>query len=57
MCPFVTYTKRYDIYSIRPQICRMFHCSSSLNKLDEETKLKYELSKHYTIYDLIKDKL
>ena len=51
MCPFISKTKRCLIYQIRPRICKEFHCSPSLNKLD---KSSVENSKHYTIYDIVK---
>ena len=51
MCPFISKTKRCLIYPIRPRICKEFHCSPSLNKLD---KSSIENSKHYTIYDIVK---
>lgn len=50
-CPFISKTKRCLIYKNRPQVCREFHCSPELNKLDKNI---IESSKHYTIYDVIK---
>lgn len=50
-CPFISKTNRCLIYSIRPIVCKEFHCSSSLNKLDKNI---IENSEHYTIYDVIK---
>ena len=50
-CPFISKTKRCLIYQIRPRICKEFHCSASLNKLD---KSSVENSKNYTIYDIVK---
>lgn len=50
-CPFITNNKRCAIYSIRPKVCKEFHCKPSLNKLDK--KIMEETS-HKTINDLIK---
>ncbi|MBP3914591.1 YkgJ family cysteine cluster protein [Clostridium sp.] len=51
MCPFISKTKRCLIYQIRPKVCKEFHCSPSLNKLD---KSSIENSEHFTIYDIVK---
>jgi len=37
MCPFTTEDqRRCGIYFIRPKVCRDFHCSPELNRLDRE---------------------
>ena len=51
MCPFLSSTKRCLIYQIRPKVCKEFHCSPNLNKLDKSI---IENSEHFTIYDIVK---
>ena len=50
ICPFTSKTRRCLIYKIRPQICKEFHCSPNLNKLNKSI---IENSEHYTMYDII----
>lgn len=54
ICPFATKNKRCSIYSHRPSLCEMFHCSSKLNKLSDEYKDQLERSNHKVIADLFK---
>lgn len=49
-CPF-QHNGRCTIYSIRPQVCREFHCSPSLNKWDLDKFIK-EYPDHVTILNL-----
>lgn len=35
-CPFSNENKRCEIYSLRPSVCRNFHCSPEINKVVQE---------------------
>ena len=49
-CPFSTLNKKCAIYSMRPAVCRNYHCTPSLNKLEPYD----EFEEHLTINDLFK---
>ena len=50
MCPFISKNKRCLIYNKRPRVCREFHCSESLNKLNKEEIMSQE---HYSMLNLL----
>lgn len=50
-CPFSSKTKRCLIYNIRPRVCKEFHCSPTLNKLNIAEVSSVE---HYSIFKLLK---
>lgn len=51
-CPF-QHSGRCTIYTLRPTVCREFHCSPSLNKWDTD-KFMEENPEHKTIMHLFK---
>lgn len=51
LCPLSTSTRKCSIYSLRPAICKDFHCSPSLVKIGYDKK-EYGDKEKYIIYDL-----
>lgn len=55
MCPFCNSKKRCEIYSMRPKMCRDFHCTKELATPDyDQYKKELERSEHLTIWELWK---
>lgn len=52
MCPFSNSSRKCSIYSMRPQICREFHCDTEIHK--NFNKDRFHSAKHKTIKDLFR---
>lgn len=52
ICPFSNKSRKCSIYSIRPQVCREFHCDKELHKNFD--KDKFHSVEHKVINDLFR---
>ena len=52
VCPFSNSNRKCSIYSVRPQVCREFHCDKELHK--NFNKDKFHSVQHKVIHDLFR---